>query len=157
MMDKLTFNWVKGRLLSNYNPGYSQTLPSVNEGTRHIYSVSKKEFTRLTDLAIGNDDVNLAAFLAKAYAYSPIGPNDSYSDFKRLLDRFYNRDREYRDAEAYSQIKRALLHIVREHNVSKVVVDTPKRQSPLDLAKRILETNGRPSPLRPMPLVEDLN
>lgn len=155
-MDEITYRFIKGRLLSNYDPAYSRLLPQINEGTRLIYPVSKKEFSRLVDIAIAHDDASLAAFLAETYAYSPIGPDDSYPDFKRLIEHFCNEVYEYRHSEAYSRILSALRHIVYEYDLSNAEIDTPKGQYLLDLVKRILEFHGEPSPIRPMPLIEDL-
>ena len=156
-MDEITYRLIKGRLLSNYDPAYSRLLSQINEGTRILYPVSKKEFSRLVDIAIAHDDASLAAFLAETYAYSPIGPDDSYPDFKRLIEHFYNEVYEYRRSEAYSRIASALRHIVYKYDLSNAKVDTPKGQYLLDLVKKILELHGKPSALRPMPLVEDLN
>lgn len=63
-------------------------FPAITEDNRELFSLTKEEYSRLTEQAIQTENIDLALTLMEAYAYAPIGPDDNYEDFKKLVEHF---------------------------------------------------------------------
>lgn len=81
------FEHVKKHLLMGEQLS-ADLYPTITESNAWMYPISKSEYSRLVEEAIKTENKDLALTLMEAYAYAPIGPDDNYDDFKKLVEHF---------------------------------------------------------------------
>lgn len=127
-------------------------LPRIDQDNASLYPITKEEYRKLVDIAIETNDINLSRMLLEAYAEAPYGPDDSYKDFKRLLDHVLRHLPEmvcnsYRYCS--NTLDEILQRILRRCHYPETDLRGEKIYEALCLLME--DGRGRPSPFRPIP------
>lgn len=130
----------------------SYPLPRIDSDNASLYPITKEEYRRLVDIAIEKNDINLSMMLLEAYAEAPYGPDDSYEDFKRLLDHVRGHLSEM-VCNSYRYCSNTLDEILQRILRRCHYPETDLRgEEACDALCLLMEDgSGRPSPFRPIP------
>ena len=151
-VDYVLFAHVKRQILTEGKARSPYSLPRIDSDNASLYPITKEEYRRLVDIAIEKNDINLSMMLLEAYAEAPYGPDDSYEDFKRLLDHVRGHLSEmvydpfgYRSNDLDKVLRRILW---RCHYPE---TDLRGEEACDALCLLMEDGRGRPSPFRPIP------
>lgn len=127
-------------------------LPEIDSVNASLYPITKEEYRKLVDIAIETNNIDLSRMLLEAYAAAPYGPDDSYEDFKRLLDHVLGHLSEM-VYDPYRYRSNVLDEILRRILWRCHYPETDLRGEKIYEALCLLMEDGmgRPSPFRPVP------
>ena len=128
-------------------------LPRIDQDNASLYPITKEEYRRLVDIAIETNNIDLSMMLLEAYAAAPYGPDDSYEDFKRLLDHVRGHLSEmvyYSYRRCSNTLDEILRRILRRCHYPETDLRGEKVYEALCLLME--DGSGRPSPFRPIPV-----